>query len=118
MINLGVGNNIFTPKFQSSSIEHPLEKYRIIADTNFISQVEDKFYTVYYNELLSGLGVLIERENDRMYFSGLIWMVKALMAMQLLPPILLQSIIKLKRKHVQQSTISSYSTWTNKSKKF
>lgn len=51
-------------------MKHPLENYRIIANHNFIAQMEDKFYTDYYHELNSGTYVDIDRDNNRMRVTG------------------------------------------------
>ena len=70
MINLGV-ENIFAPKFYLNSMKHPLEKYRLIAEANFILQMEGKFYSDYYAELSNGLDVIIEKDKNRIIVGGL-----------------------------------------------
>lgn len=51
-------------------MNYPLENYRVVAEPNFILQIEGKFYTDYYFELSSGLYVDIERDKNRMQVSG------------------------------------------------
>lgn len=51
-------------------MNHPLEKYILIAEDNFISRLEDKFYTTYCQELEKGLYISIEKENSRIKYSG------------------------------------------------
>jgi hypothetical protein len=48
----------------------PLEKYRQIFTANFISQVEDKFYSSFCSELSLSLYVELERKNDRLKVTG------------------------------------------------
>ena len=49
---------------------HPLENYRAIAEFNFFSKVEERFYTIYYNELISSLHIEVEKDRSRMYVNG------------------------------------------------
>lgn len=46
---LGVGINIFTPKF--FTMYHPLENYRVIGTANFFKNVDRDFWSIKYNEL-------------------------------------------------------------------
>ena len=50
---------------------HPLENYRAIAEPNFIFHLEERFYTSYHDELINGLHVEIDKNNDRMYVNGI-----------------------------------------------
>jgi hypothetical protein len=49
---------------------HPLENYRTIANKNYISKIEGRFYTEYVSELEKGLYVDIDKENKRLLVSG------------------------------------------------
>jgi hypothetical protein len=49
---------------------HPLRTYRAIAKPNFIANLEDKFFTEYYNYLLSGFDVEKDEENGILRISG------------------------------------------------
>jgi hypothetical protein len=49
---------------------HPLENYKIIANSNFILQAEENFYSSYFNELNAGLYAEIDKENDRIKVTG------------------------------------------------
>lgn len=71
MIILGAGMylNIFAPNF-SVCMTHPLEKYITIADNNYISRLEDEFYTSYCSELEKGLYVQVEKEHSRIKVMG------------------------------------------------
>ncbi len=51
-------------------MSHPLENYRAIANKNFISKIEMKFYTEYASELAKGLYVDIDKENNRLLVTG------------------------------------------------
>jgi len=51
-------------------MKHALEIYRVIAEPNFIVQIEEKFYSNYYEELNTGLYVDIEKDKDRMKVTG------------------------------------------------
>ena len=51
-------------------MKHPLEKYRSIANSNFTLEIEETFYSSYYNELNTGLYVEIDKENDRIKVTG------------------------------------------------
>jgi len=49
---------------------HPLRNYRSIAKANYISNLEDKFFTEYYNYLLGGLNVEKDEENSLLRING------------------------------------------------
>lgn len=58
-------------------MNHPLENYRIIADSRYILEVEDNLYIQRYSEICHNGGdfeVTRERENDRLKIVGIdIW---------------------------------------------
>src|SRR5689334_23254607 len=51
-------------------MKHPLENYKVIANSKFIKQVEENFYNSYYAELNTDLYADIDKENDRIKVTG------------------------------------------------
>ncbi len=51
-------------------MNHPLQNYRAIAKASYIANLEDRFFTEYYNYLLGGLHVEKDEENSLLRVSG------------------------------------------------